>query len=253
MIGIRRVRGDSMSPALRNQQLILFVRQSTPHSGDIIMFLHDGKEMVKRVLQTHTNRVWVEGDNKNHSTDSRHFGWVDKSAILGVMKISFPVAIEPPKPRKQHGPLFGWIAAIIMIAFALVHLFRIDTFVPELNLVFLNSTLTMWFASVLVIMEVFAIPFLLRIRMSRLAQYVSGAFAIVVPLIWALITIWTFGVDVSTAQLGEFVYLESGWLLLIANIIWLMFSYYTVWALGYDRRVGEKDSIVYRYLSRLSK
>lgn len=253
MIGFRRVSGDSMQPTLSDGHVIIVFPSKSPAIGDVVVAYCDGKELIKRVIKVQSGTYWVEGDSPERSTDSRHFGWIDKSDILGVMKISFPVAIEPPKPRKRHGILFGWVAAIIMIGFALVHLFRIDTFVPELNLVFQNSTLTMWVASLLVIMEVFAIPFLLRIRMSRLAQYVSGAFAIVVPLIWTLITIWTFGSDVSTAQLGEFVNLQSGWILLVANIIWLKFSYYTVWALGYDRRVGEKDSIVYRYLSRLSK
>jgi len=243
-----------MKPALRDGQAIVGVTGNDVLVGNIVVAAHEGKELIKRVIHIDKNKVWVEGDNVSQSTDSRHFGWIAKSDILGIMKYSLPIAQDPPKLRTKQGPVLGWIAAFILIAFSLVHLFRIDTFVPELSLALgSNQTLTLWVASILVSMEVFALPFLMRMRLSPLAQYVSGAFVVIVPLVWLLISIWTFGTNSSTAQLGEFVSLPSSWVLILVNLLWLMFSYYTIWTLGYDHRPNEKKSFVNKWLGRLSK
>lgn len=256
MIFFRQVRGESMAPALGDGQVIVGVTGRAVYVGDVVVVVvaRDKKELIKRVIHTDKNKVWIEGDNVSRSTDSRHFGWIAKSDILGSMKYTLPIAQDPPKLRTKQGPMLGWIAAVILIVSSLVHLFRIDTFVPELSLALgSNQTLTLWIASILVSMEVFALPFLMRMRLSTLAQYVSGAFAVVVPLVWLLISIWTFGSNSSTAQLGEFVSLPSSWVLIVVNLVWLTFSYYTIWALGYDHRPNEKKSFVNTWLSRLSK
>lgn len=243
-----------MKPALHDGQVIAGFSGQAFRVGDVVVVDHGGKELIKRVIRTDHGKVWVEGDNLSHSTDSRHFGWIAKSDILGTMKYIIPVAQDPPAVRTKQGPLLGWIAAVILIVFSLVHLFRIDTFVPELALA-LGSTqmLTLWAATIIISMEVFALPFLMRMRLSPLAQHVSGSFAVLVPLVWLLIAIWTFGTNTSTAQLGEFVSLPGNWLLILVNIIWLKYSYYTIWALGYDHRPNEKQSILNKWLTRLSK
>lgn len=253
MIGFRRVFGESMAPTLRHGQKIVVIRADDYAVGDIVVAWHENKELIKRVVRVQNGSYWLEGDNLANSTDSRHFGWIDKSDILGVMKIQFPTAVDPPKLRVKRGQLFGWIAALIMVLFVLIHLFRVDTFVPELRAVLINSTLTFWVASLIIIMEVFALPFLMRMKLSPAAHYVSGAFAVVVPLFWTLVSIWTYGAGVSTAQLGEFVSLPSSAVLIIANLVWLLFSFYTIWALGYDHRPHEKQTFITRFFSRLSK
>ena len=236
MIFFRKVDGESMAPALRSGQMLIGNSVSKPRIGDVVVAQYNDREIIKRVMKISNEQIWLEGDNKTHSTDSRNFGWISKSDILGVMKYSLPVAQDPPKVRTARAHMYGWVASVILIALALIHLFRIDTFVPELSLVFNgNRDLTLWVASLIVIMEVFALPFLLRMRLSPLAQYVSGAFAVLVPLTWSVIAIWTQNTGVSTAQLGEFVSLPSSMLLVIANIVWLAFSYYTVLMLGYGQ------------------
>lgn len=254
MILFRRVSGESMVPRLYPGQWVVCGESRSYSVYDVVVVRCDDKEIIKSITAINGDQVWLEGSNTSASTDSRDFGWVDKSAILGRMKFAFPRAVPAPTLRDRRGGVLGFVAAVIMICFALVHLFRIDTFVPELAHVFGgNRTMTAWIGSLIVIMEVFAIPFLLRIRLSRLAQYCSGLFAVAVPLVWLLIAIWSAGTGVSTAQLGEFLALPSNWLLIAANLVWLLFSYYTIWALGYDYKPGEKQTFVTRWLSRLSK
>ncbi len=243
-----------MEPTLMPGQIIVGMSNVLVHIGDIVILLRNDTEIIKRVTQIKKYNVWVEGDNPALSTDSRDFGWISKKDILGIMKYKLPIATDPPKLRVKRGPLLGWIAAVIMIGFALVHLFRIDTFIPELAMVFDNNQdLAQVFAAGIVTMEVFALPFLMRMRLSPLAHYVSGALAVIVPLKWLLISVWMYGADYSTAQLGEFVALPSNWLLVGANFVWLVFSYYTIWALGYDHRPNEKQSVLSKWLTRLSK
>lgn len=56
---------------------------SKPIVGDIVVIKVDGREMVKRVQMYHDRGVFVTGDNRRYSSDSRKFGLIDKSKIIG--------------------------------------------------------------------------------------------------------------------------------------------------------------------------
>ncbi|MDO8637943.1 MAG: S26 family signal peptidase, partial [Candidatus Daviesbacteria bacterium] len=51
--------------------------------GDLVVFKKDRKEMVKRIQKIDDRCIFVIGDNPKESTDSRHFGWIDKKEIMG--------------------------------------------------------------------------------------------------------------------------------------------------------------------------
>ncbi len=51
--------------------------------GDLVVAKLGGKDIVKRVHKISGRKIYILGDNKNNSTDSQDFGWVDKSAIMG--------------------------------------------------------------------------------------------------------------------------------------------------------------------------
>src|SRR5690606_10599438 len=136
----------------------------------------------------------------------------------------------------KYGIYMGWLAAAVMLVFALLHLFRIDTFIPELGKALPGGDSFATFVCIaIVLMEVFALPFLLRMRLSVLASFISGLFGVVVPLIWLLITIWNYTSTVSTGQFGEFVVAEVNVWLLAGNLLWLCYAYITLWALGFDK------------------
>lgn len=74
-----------MLPTLKSGQDVLawcwFVKLKV---GDIVVFKKDGKEMVKRVRQISSDRgTFVQGDNERESTDSRKFGPIKRSQIIG--------------------------------------------------------------------------------------------------------------------------------------------------------------------------
>ena len=105
------VRGDSMSPNFNDGDWLLFrLLPAKSKSGKLVGKLvgkvvliqrHSeiGKDFlqVKRVIQVSDssgsskasdaikNEIWVEGDNKANSTDSRSWGALDSSEVIGKL------------------------------------------------------------------------------------------------------------------------------------------------------------------------
>lgn len=83
------VSGNSMLPTLKpGQDVLVWCWFNKYRAGDIVAIKVNGKDMVKRIQKVEGRRIFVEGDNKKISTDSRSFGWVDKKNISGKL-ISF--------------------------------------------------------------------------------------------------------------------------------------------------------------------
>lgn len=75
-----KVFGNSMYPTLKEGQEVLTFNWNKPKVRDIVV-MKDQK--IKRVQKIIGNKVYLVGDNKTESTDSRHFGPVDISQVIG--------------------------------------------------------------------------------------------------------------------------------------------------------------------------
>ncbi len=87
-IVVRRVSGASMVPTLRPQQIVVATALNRQYGvGDIVIFRHDGLDKIKRISDLRTlgpiYEIYVIGDNYEASTDSRQFGWLLGTTILG--------------------------------------------------------------------------------------------------------------------------------------------------------------------------
>jgi signal peptidase I len=81
---IVRVAGNSMLPAYADGDRILIKYRSSDlqpvHVGEVVMIEREGELMIKRITRyeigSHTGvgMISVEGDNKDESIDSRHWG-----------------------------------------------------------------------------------------------------------------------------------------------------------------------------------
>lgn len=75
-----KVYGNSMFPTLQEGQEVLTFNWGKIHEGDVVV-VKDQK--IKRVQKIIGNKVYLIGDNQAESTDSRHFGLVDISQVIG--------------------------------------------------------------------------------------------------------------------------------------------------------------------------
>ena len=88
------VKEQSMEPFCHEGDFVLVNRMSylfsRPKVGHIVV-LKDPRDslrpILKRIIVLKDSFAWVEGDNKERSTDSRNFGWVSVKALLGQAKV----------------------------------------------------------------------------------------------------------------------------------------------------------------------
>ena len=76
-----------MEPAIKNQQYILISKIpyffSEPSVKEIVAFKKNQKILVKRIVRKNGDKYFLAGDNSKDSLDSRSFGSISKSDILG--------------------------------------------------------------------------------------------------------------------------------------------------------------------------
>jgi nickel-type superoxide dismutase maturation protease len=82
-----RVEGDSMLPSLRSGDRVLIDPKATVKPGDIVLARHPYKASI-RILKRLSSigpdgRIYLSGDNPDDSTDSRSFGSISSSDVLG--------------------------------------------------------------------------------------------------------------------------------------------------------------------------
>lgn len=85
-----QVNGCSMQPTLNDGQfLILNTLDKDVEVGDIVvvkpLICFGGKIVIKRVVDVRDGEIFIEGDNKENSFDSRNVGWINKDSVMGVI------------------------------------------------------------------------------------------------------------------------------------------------------------------------
>ena len=88
MIHIRRVVGSSMAPTLRDNQIVFVLNSRNFKVGDVVVAFMDRKEVIKRIEKYVDGQVFLVGDNKDESTDSRQHGWLVDRHVEG--KVVWP-------------------------------------------------------------------------------------------------------------------------------------------------------------------
>lgn len=64
---------------------------------DTVIFLHEGREKIKRISEIKDNQLFLLGDHAEASTDSRQFGWIDSSTVIA--RVFWPHA---PRTRAEN-------------------------------------------------------------------------------------------------------------------------------------------------------
>jgi type IV secretory pathway protease TraF len=74
-----------MHPHLPHGKLVLALRHKKPKVGDVVIVKHHRIEVLKRIHEIQGELAYLLGDNPDESTDSRHYGWLPLSSIIGVV------------------------------------------------------------------------------------------------------------------------------------------------------------------------
>lgn len=76
-----------MEPYLKEHDSVIVGKYffSKPKVGDVVIFYRSTppKILIKRIVRITGKNIWVEGDNKSNSIDSRSFGSIRKENIIG--------------------------------------------------------------------------------------------------------------------------------------------------------------------------
>ena len=92
------VSGSSMKPTYNDGDWLLFkqVKVDTNYMQGLIGMVvvieresYPGIHLIKRVIRAEQSGIWVEGDNKEASTDSRRWGAITPSEIVGVVLLRY--------------------------------------------------------------------------------------------------------------------------------------------------------------------
>ena len=127
-----------------------------------------------------------------------------------------PKATSPVSPRTKDAPLIGLAYAGIVTVFAVTQLFSFDKMSDLFDSFWLpgGTGFTHFLVAVLVVVEVFSLPFLLRIRVSQAMRVFSMLCGWLVAVIWLYISLWlalsTNALD-NIGMLGTIVKLTPGW------------------------------------------
>lgn len=145
-------------------------------------------------------------------------------------------AVEALKPRSDTAKIAAWAYAAVLVVMAIGQLYAFEKFIPlvaEYGLPGGDTTATL-VAALVVVTEVFALPFLLRMRVSPLMRWVSLACSVAVASIWVKLSLWaycTMVVIANSGMLGTKVTVPMGIVSLGLSVGLLVLALYCVWGL----------------------
>lgn len=105
--------------------------------------------------------------------------------------LRLPKPTPPPAIVSRPLILVSYLSIVGLVFLVLWQLISINSFIvyvaSYLGGQITNMTLT--FALLLVVTEIFALPFLLRLHLSPLARLCSAACVLLVPVVWSVLTL----------------------------------------------------------------
>ena len=150
-------------------------------------------------------------------------------------------ATKALKPRTKESRKMALLYAAILVLFAVSQLFTFDEFItliPELNLP-LGPILTYMLAPLIVVAEVFALPFLLGMSVSIAFRWLSMFFSWFVAGIWLILSLWTVLTNQAVTTIGFFgTVLDAapGWWAIFLSLALCILAAWTGWGLWPGKR-----------------
>lgn len=141
-----------------------------------------------------------------------------------------------PRPKSEAAKQVSLFYAAFITIMLVAQLFTFDTFIEliasydlPINMMFVAAL-----PAVIVATELFALPFLLRMRISAAFRWVSMACGWLVALLWAAVTLY---VAVSATQVetigffGTVIELIPGWWAVFVSLLFASMAAWSSWGL----------------------
>lgn len=151
-----------------------------------------------------------------------------------------------PEPRSDTSKKIAWFLVGILLVMALTQLVGFEKFIPLIETYDLSGgeSTAIIVASLIVISEVFALPFLLRMPLSKLMRLLSMICAVIAPLTWLCLTLWGVLSSAPISNLGMFgsyVSIPVGWAAVFMSGAIAVLAAWSVWGL-WPFETGSKTS-----------
>lgn len=141
-------------------------------------------------------------------------------------------ATLPPKLINKKLYQLAAVYALVIVVCMLGQLFRFDNIIATAAKADLPiGQLAVVFWTVLQVLQLFALPFLLRIQVSQLMRLVSLVAALLVPIFWAVLAGWQL--SVTNPSIGIF-----GTEVEVLNVWWLTAIMVAVGIVGFSAAIG---------------
>lgn len=148
----------------------------------------------------------------------------------------FAKATQAAVPKTNYSRLISLMYAVVLVVFSLAQLYTFDEFVEYFSLLHLplGDRTVLFLAPCIVVSEVLALPFLLRMRSSLAFRWLSMMLGWVVAIFWLTLSLWVVlassDVD-SIAFLGGVARLTPGWWAVCFSTVLIIMSAWSSWGL----------------------
>ena len=156
----------------------------------------------------------------------------------------FVNSTKAPMARTKDSEKVAIFYAVILVAMAVAQLFTFDEFliyIQTLELPF-GEGFVYLLGPLLVISEVFAVPFLLRMWLSPAFRAVSMFFGWLAAALWVFIAFWlasTHSAVSTVGYLGTVVDLAPGWWSVFISLLFTVLAAWSSWGLWPGKRTAK--------------
>ena len=145
------------------------------------------------------------------------------------------------KPRTRDSQNIAYLYAAILIIFVLAQLFTFDNFLTLIESFWLpgGAPIAHLLGGIIVVSEVFALPFLLGMKLSLLMRVISMVLGWCSAIVWLKISLWlvlTTNAVSNIGYLGTAVRLIPGWWAVFFGIALVILSAWSSWGLWPGKR-----------------
>jgi len=157
----------------------------------------------------------------------------------------FPKATPAPLPKTKNVTIIATFYAVILVVMAVAQLFTFDEFLKLISSFDFPAGVQYahFIAALVVVAEVFALPFLLRMSLSPAFRWFSMMLGWGVAVLWAKITICLVISDTlinNVGFLGTVVNLMPGWWAIFISLAFGILAAWSSWGMWPGRTRAKK-------------